>query len=149
MAGLRQKTRALVLQALYEADLSHHSAPASLDRLLEEHTLSSPAQEYARDLVFAVVEHQSQIDALIQEAAPQWPVTQIATVDRTLLRVAIAELLGFVTSHGRLSAPPKATINEAVELAKRFGSEGSSGFVNGVLGNVATKLLGLASARTH
>lgn len=148
MAGSRQKARTLVLQALFEADLTSHPAAESLERFLQETPRSAEAEEFARGLVQAVAEHQQQLDEVIQEAAPQWPVRQIAAVDRTLLRIAIAELMGFV-SLGKLAAPAKATINEAVELAKRFGSEGSPRFVNGVLGSIASTHLGLAPSKAH
>ena len=147
MAGQRQRARTLALQALYEADLSGHSATESLERLLEEYPLPLQAHDYTRNLVAAVDAHRQEIDGLISEIAPQWPVDQIAIVDRTVLRIAIVELRGLVPTHAKLTAPPKAIINESVDLAKRFGSDGSPGFVNGVLGSVAAKVLGLTSSK--
>ena len=138
----------VVLQALYEADLTQHPAQASLDYHLEETPLSPEAVEFAQGLLKGTTEHLRAIDALIEEAAPQWPLEQIAAVDRTVLRMTIAELYDFEPL-GKLKAPVKATINEAVDLAKRFGSDGSARFVNGVLGSITSKLAGAAAPKAH
>jgi N utilization substance protein B len=86
--------------------------------------------EYASMLVTEVVGARAYLDGVIREGAPLWPVAQMGAVERTILRIALAELLLL------RSAPPRAVVNEAVELAKRYGSDTSSGFVNGVLGKV-------------
>lgn len=138
----------LVLQSLYEADLTQHPAQASLTHHLEETPLAPEAAEFAQMLLKGTTEHLQAIDALIEEAAPQWPLEQIAAIDRTMLRMTIAELYDFEPL-GKLKAPVKATINEAVDLAKRFGSDGSARFVNGVLGSITSKLASTAVPKVH
>jgi N utilization substance protein B len=130
----RRKARVAALQALYESDMSTHEALAALDRLTEEEHLNEELSEFARALVEGVIEQRSAIDDVIRQAAPQWPVEQISAVDRNILRLAIREIL---MNNG---APIRAAINEAVELAKSFGSDSSARFVNGVLGSVSLSL---------
>lgn len=146
MASVRLKARGVALQALYEADTAHHAAQASVDRLLPESRLSQEAQEYARGLVLGVVRHLQEIDRILQEAAPLWPLDQVAVIDRNVIRLAIYEIL---FNNRERPTPVGAVINEAVELAKRFGSENSPRFVNGVLGKVSTLLPGTLSQRPH
>lgn len=138
MAGVRRKARIVAFQALYEVDCAGHSSESTLARLADEARLSQEALTFAQELVKGVLEHKKKIDSLIQEAAPLWPIGQIAMVDRNILRIAIFEIL-FDNK-----VPVKAAINEAVELAKAFGSENSAKFVNGVLGTLslhATRVL--------
>jgi len=137
MASPRQRARSVALQALYEADLSGHEASSALDRLLEETRLTETGRTLALHLVKAVIENRGRVDAIIQEAAPVWPLAQVSPVDRNVLRLAVGELL-FPPPD---AAPLKAVINEVVDLAKQYGSEGSARFVNGVLGTVAGHLL--------
>jgi len=134
MAGSRQKARMVALQALYEADLTHHSAVEALNHLLQESRLSEGSQEIARRLVVGVAEHSQDIDKVLHASAPQWPVDQVAIIDRNVLRLAIYEIL---FNNMERSVPSGVVINEAVDLAKRFGSENSQRFVNGVLGSVS------------
>ena len=140
MAGIRQRARALALQALYEADLSGHPASQAVDRLFAESRLSEAGGRLAGHLVAAVIEHRERIDRIIQDAAPLWPLSQVAPVDRNVLRLAVGELL-FPPPE---PAPLKAAINEVVDLAKQFGSEGSARFVNGVLGTVSGRMAELS-----
>ena len=126
----RRKTRVIALQTLYEVDSVGHDPIQVLDRLMDESGLPPFAREFARDLVDGVVEKRGELDRIITEYAPSWPISQIAAVDRSLLRLAIYELM----FSGE--APPKVAINEAVELARAFGSESSRKFINGVLGSV-------------
>ena len=101
-----------------------------IQRAVEEGIIAAQAQEFARSLVGGVLENQVAIDKMISELAPTWPISQMAVVDRNILRMAIYEvMIGGET-------PPRAAINEAVELAKVFGSDSSPKFVNGVLGSV-------------
>ena len=130
----RRKARIAALQALYEADTSHHDALAALARRCDEADLTEAQRAFARDLVAGVVEQRAAIDDVIRQAAPQWPVEQLSAVDRNILRLAIREIL---MNNG---APVRAAINEAVELAKSFGSDSSARFVNGVLGSVSLAL---------
>ncbi len=132
MIGVRRKARAIALQALYEIDSSRHKAGEVLDRLLAEERLSEDNNAFVRDIVTGVLENESKIDRDIQTFAPAWPVEQIPVIDRNILRLAIFEIL--IDN----KVPVKVAINEAVELAKTFGADNSSKFVNGVLGSVST-----------
>lgn len=131
MAGGRRQGRILALQSLYEADTVGHDPEAALARLLEEQRPSRAVAAFAGELVRGVLEHRRQIDAILQRAAPAWPLEQVAVVDRNILRLAIFE----VVINNKV--PIRAAINEAVELAKTFGGESSPRFVNGVLGTVS------------
>jgi N utilization substance protein B len=131
MAGTRRKGRVAALQALYESDCASHDAAASLTRLAEEYALVESSLSFACTLVDGVLENKNRIDSLIQTHAPSWPVEQLPVVDRNILRLAIFE----ISIDNKV--PTKAAINEAVELAKTFGSYNSPRFVNGVLGSIA------------
>lgn len=130
----RRKSRIAALQALFESDLSTHETLAALDRIAVEQELNEAQTAFARDLVEGVIEQRAAIDDVIRQAAPQWPVEQLSAVDRNILRLAIREIL---MNNG---APIRAAINEAVELAKSFGSDSSAKFINGVLGSVSLSL---------
>ena len=131
MTGARRKARTITLQALYEVDSVARSAEKVVERLLSEENLSEENNDFVRELVAGVTHNKGEIDGNIQRFAPAWPVDQIALVDRNILRLAIFEIL-FDNK-----VPVKVAVNEAVELAKTFGSENSSKFVNGVLGSVS------------
>jgi N utilization substance protein B len=132
MTGFRRKARTIALQTLYELDCSAHTPKEILARLLEEKALPAEAADFARSLVKGVLQNKKGIDDMIQKFAPAFPINQIATIDRNILRLAIFEIL----FDNRV--PVKAAINEAIELAKSFGSDTSQKFVNGVLGSVVT-----------
>jgi N utilization substance protein B len=135
----RRLGRAFAFQALYEMDLAHHAPSEVLERLAT--TFGEPssmpystevlvaATEYAHELVRGVLSHRSEIDELIHQRAPLWPLAQMSAVDRNVLRIGLYESL-----YGSATVPLRTAINEAVELAKLFGSETSAKFVNGVLG---------------
>ena len=131
MAGARRKARALALQALYEIDSVGHEAGEVVTRLLANEALSEENAAFIRELVSGVIRNKETIDQNIRRFAPAWPIEQIPVIDRNILRLAIFELL-FDSK-----VPVKVAINEAVELAKRFGSDNSPKFVNGVLGSVS------------
>ena len=131
MAGQRRKARIVALKALYEMDTVAHQPEDILARLLEEADAPPDVEAFARELVAGVREHQEEIDEVIRQKAPAWPLEQVAVVDRNILRLAIFEIL----LDNRV--PVRAAINEAVELAKAFGGESSPKFVNGVLGAVS------------
>jgi len=131
MAGRRRKARIIALKALYEMDTVAHQPEDILARLLEEATAPPDVEAFARELVTSVLAHQEEIDEVIRQKAPAWPLEQVAVVDRNILRLAIFEIL----LDNRV--PVRAAINEAVELAKAFGGESSPKFVNGVLGAVS------------
>jgi N utilization substance protein B len=132
MTGTRRKARTIALQALYEIDSISRNAKAVVERLLSEGGLSEENNTFVRELVSGVIQNKDEIDGNIQRFAPAWPVEQIAMIDRNILRLAIFEIL-FDNK-----VPVKVAVNEAVELAKSFGSENSAKFVNGVLGSVST-----------
>ena len=126
----RRKARVIALQVLYEADSVRHDPTGVLDRIAESESVPPASKAYSQQLVAGALENREDIDELIAEFAPSWPINQMAIVDRNILRTAIYEItLGGET-------PPKVAINEAVELAKVFGSESSARFVNGVLGSL-------------
>jgi len=131
MVGARRKARALALQALYEIDSVGHEMEAVVSRLLAKGGLSEENAAFTRELVSGVIQNREEIDYNIQSFAPAWPVEQIPVVDRNILRLAIFEILL------DNKVPVKVAINEAVELAKMFGGDNSSKFVNGVLGSVS------------
>ena len=128
----RRRARATFLQALYEIDSVGHEMEAVVGRLLSEGKLSEGSNAFVRELVGQVLRNQEEIDGSIRRFAPAWPVGQISIIDRNILRLAIFEIL----FDNKVSI--KIAINEAVELAKKFGSDNSPKFVNGVLGSVST-----------
>ena len=129
---MRRKARGLALQALYEIDSTGHSAEGVMKHLLTEEKLSEENSGFVHDLVTGVIQNRERIDQNIKNFAPAWPLEQIPAIDRNILRLAIFEIL--IDNN---KVPIKVAINEAVELAKTFGSDSSSRFVNGVLGSVS------------
>ena len=127
---VRHRARVAALQALFEVDCAHHPHTVVIERRLEEAALPEAGASFARELVQGVSDYRDQLDTLIGRFAPEWPVDQIAIIDRNILRMAIFEILM------RRDTPVKVAINEAVELAKEFGSDSSGRFVNGVLGSL-------------
>ena len=130
---VRRRARVTALQALFEIDSVSHDPEMVLQRRLEEKPLPPSGSEFARDLVSGILEHKTRLDELIQKNAPEWPVEQLAIIDRNILRMAIFEI---AIDQG---TPLKVAINEAVELAKLFGSDSSPRFVNGVLGALVSQ----------
>lgn len=130
----RRRGRVLAMQALYEADVSSHLAEEAIERMTEEGGTSVPhvALQFARELISGVERDREAIDRIIGETATRFPVADLAAVDRNILRVAVFEL----AFDDR--APVRVVIDEAVELAKLYGTDTSPRFVNGVLGAIAT-----------
>lgn len=126
----RRRARIVALEALYEIDCVSHTPGAVLHRRLSDNDLPPADEEFARHLVEGVLEHQVVLDSFIHEHAPEWPLEQMAYIDRNILRMAIFEF----AIDG--STPVKVAINEAVELAKEFGSDSAPRFINGVLGSL-------------
>ena len=124
----RRESRVLVLQSLCEADIVPHEVMDVLARLVEENHILEDVEQFSSDLVSNVLVNRVELDNIITSYASDWPLEQMALVDRNLLRMSLAEILWGG------EAPQAAVINEAIELAKGFGSERSAGFVNGVLG---------------
>ncbi len=127
---VRRRARIVVFQTLFEVDLVGHAPDTSLQQRLKDVSLPPAGVDFAKHLLKGVLYYSEAFDAVIQRIAPEWPIAQIAVVDRNILRLAAFEIL--VDD----DVPPKVAINEAVELAKAFGSESSSRFVNGVLGTL-------------
>ncbi|HET9912738.1 MAG TPA: transcription antitermination factor NusB [Anaerolineales bacterium] len=127
----RTRARSLALQVLYEVDIANHP-PADIYKLrLEEMPLTDELSEFARQIIFGVLPLTNTLDQIIAKYAPEWPLDQIAAIDRNILRMALWE---FAVYH---DTPIKVAINEAVELAKQYGSDSTPRFINGVLGALA------------
>ena len=131
MAGQRRKARTLALEVLYEVDSVGHDVDGISSRILADGGLSEQNNAFVRELVSGVSQNREKIDQNIRSFAPAWPIEQLPVVDRNILRLAIFEILL------DNKVPVKVAINEAVELAKSFGSESSPRFINGVLGSVS------------
>lgn len=142
MASNRHLGRIVALQTLYEYEFRTQSEDNSVDaheimtRNLERYESAIDDTAFVETLVNGVIETQDELDNTIRPIAPEWPIEQIARVDRTILRLGIYELL-----YQGEKVPPKVAINEAVELAKAFGSDNSSKFINGVLGTAFRTLV--------
>ena len=132
--GERTRARTAALQTLYEIDATGHDPDETLARNAEAQRLASEGLAFAEELTRGVLARLEVIDAEIASVATEWPLSQMARIDKNILRLAIYEILY------NNSVPAKAAINEAVELAKTFGSDTSSRFVNGVLGAIYHKL---------
>jgi len=133
----RHLSRVCVMQSLYELDLRPKAEISEiLKRNMAEREKSNLDKKYIKETSAEVMKNSKKIDKLIAESAPEWPFEQIAQIDRNILRIAIYELL-YTSSKNKV--PPKVAIDEAVEIAKAFGGENSSKFVNGVLGTVYRK----------
>jgi len=135
----RTRARALALQVLYEVDMSGHQPGIVLQERLEEAQadgqleLSPDLVEFARQIISGIIPIAAQLDDVIANYAPEWPFDQIAAIDRNILRMAAWE---FAVS---AQTPVKVAINEAVELAKLYGSDTAPRFINGVLGSLADR----------
>jgi len=127
----RRPARNVALQALYELDCTDHTVADVMEGRLETDPLPVDLQEFAFQLVNGVLQYRERLDVVIQQYATEWPLTQMAIVDRNILRIAIYEFAIFTET------PVKVAINEAIELAKDFGSDSASRFINGVLGSLA------------
>ena len=124
----------MVLQSLFAGDMKGSHSEISLDWLLEDEPLPARYQAFAKEILVGVDDRKAALDETILHYAPAWPVAQLPAVDRNILRIALFEL-----KHYR-ETPSKTAINEAVELAKTFGSDSSARFINGVLGSVMADL---------
>jgi N utilization substance protein B len=131
---VRRRARVIALQTLFEIDIVDHNP----DQVLQEHfrarTLPQESRIFIRELVLGVRGQTDRLDMVIHRLAPEWPVDLMGFIDRNILRMAIFEIAM------RADAPVKVVVNEAVELAKLFGSESSRRFVNGVLGTLISHM---------
>lgn len=140
----RTKARSLALQALYEIDLTGHNPGEVLENLLEGVTVSTRdnaiLQEFSRQIILGVVPIIQELDNFIAQHAPEWPLDQVAIIDRNIIRIALWE---FAVAE---CTPVKVAINEAIELSKVFGSDSTPRFVNGVLGSLVLRQAELKQA---
>ncbi len=142
MASNRHLGRIVALQSLYEYEFRTQCGDETvavadiLERNIDRYETAIQDTDFVKQLVNGVLDQQADLDAKIQPIAPDWPIQQIARIDRNILRIGVYELL-----HQSDIVPPKVAINEAVELAKAFGSDNSSKFVNGVLGTAYRTLV--------
>ena len=133
MTSLRRRARITALQTLYELDCTRHKAEQALSCLTAEQSLPPEAVDFAGKLVQGVLQNKPKLDSFVSRFAPSFPVEQMSIIDRNILRIAIFEIL--INNN----TPVKVAINEAVELAKSFGSDASPRLINGVLGAIASK----------
>jgi N utilization substance protein B len=129
----RTKARSLALQVLYEVDLTGHSAAQVYELRLADEPLDKGLADFTRQIIFGVIPLIEKLDNFIAQHAPEWPMDQVAVVDRNILRIALWE---FAVAG---CTPVKVAINEAIELAKIYGSDSTPRFVNGVLGSLANR----------
>lgn len=148
MASNRHLGRIVALQTLYEHDFRRDCGDINyrlddvLKRNISRYSQAIDDQAFIKDLVLGVSAKEVELDALLQPIAPEWPIDQIARMDRLVLRIGLYELLY------EADIPPKVVINEAVELAKAFGGDNSSKFINGVLGTVLKQKEDAAKPKT-
>ena len=131
----RRKAREIALAFLYQWEIRGDEVLAEMEDVLLKDRRSEECSEYARLLVRGVIERREALDTLLADAAEHWRIERMAAVDRNLLRIAVFEM-----ESRREDAPPKVAINEAIELAKRFSTENSGAFVNGVLDRIRRNL---------
>ena len=127
----RTRARGLALQVLYEVDMVNHPPVETFQSRLGDASLTDELAEFARQIIFGILPLTQELDQLIAKYAPDWPLDQIAAIDRNILRMALWEF----AIQGE--TPIKVAINEAVELAKHYGSDSAPRFINGVLGALA------------
>lgn len=126
----RTKARSIALQVLYEVDISKHKPGIVMAARFERLKMDETHIQFISQIVSGVVKYKSILDEFIADFAPEWPLNQVAVIDRNLLRIALWEIAVYQKT------PVKVVVNEAVELAKIYGAEGSSRFINGVLGGL-------------
>ena len=136
----RTKARGIALQALYEYDLAGHPPALSIEERLEEEAIEENLKDFSREIVKGVLPIIQKLDEIIAANAPDWPLDQVATIDRNIIRIALWE---FAVEK---CTPVKVAINEAIELAKVYGSDSTPRFVNGVLGSLAAKITEIQNA---
>ncbi len=128
--GKRRRSRELALQVLYQRDITGQDAAKTLIQLQEHFSSASVRDDFAERIVLGVLTHREEIDRLVEQYSDNWRLARMTVIDRNLLRLATFELLYCD------EIPPKVTLNEAVDLGKKFGSEESSAFINGILDRI-------------
>ncbi|MDD5371570.1 MAG: transcription antitermination factor NusB [Anaerolineaceae bacterium] len=129
----RTRARSVALQVLYEVDISGHNPAEVLQERLGDIPLDDHLSEFSRQIIYGVLQMEVPLDQFITQHAPEWPLDQVAVIDRNILRIALWE---FGVEE---DTPIKVAINEAIELAKLYGSDSTPRFVNGVLGSLANR----------
>ncbi|MCK6448750.1 MAG: transcription antitermination factor NusB [Planctomycetes bacterium] len=137
----RTRGRELALQLLYQIDLRGEEVLAELDEFLRDEEPDREAREFAKKILTGVAECRAELDQTIQAVAQNWDIARMAVIDRNVLRLASWELL-----HCR-DIPPKVAINEAIELGKRYSTQNSGAFINGILDKIKTRHVKDAAAR--
>ena len=131
----RRKSRELALQALYQWNITRQDPFLILDQQKINFSPAEEDDEFAQQIIVGVLEHYNHIDELIEKFSEHWRLDRISIIDRNILRMAIFELLF------REDIPPRVTLNEAIDLGKRFGSEDSSAFINGILDRIQKEVI--------
>lgn len=150
MASNRHLGRIVALQSLYEYEFRHQAGDTTVDidnivaKNIEPYAKALGDVDFVHQLTSGVFAEKEQLDKELQPLAPEWPISSISSVDRNVLRIGLYEL-----TRTTESVPPKVAINEAVELAKAFGSDNSSKFINGVLGTAFRNIGGEESTTQH
>ncbi len=132
--GLRRKSREATLQILYQLDLSQGDAKELCTAYWQQHELEPEAKEFAEHLVNGVLRNLKEIDHLIESHSTHWKISRMSCVDRNILRIAVFELLY------QSDIPASVSLNEAIEIGKKFGTEDSGAFINGILDHIAKEL---------
>jgi len=136
----RTKARYTALQTLYEVDMTDHPLGTVLQERAKENELEAAEYDFAQEIALGVNRNKDRLDRLIAQHASEWPLDQVAIIDRNILRIALWEIAIY------RQTPLKVGINEAVELAKTFGTDSSPRFINGVLGSLVANLDALKQA---
>jgi N utilization substance protein B len=129
----RTKARGLAMQALYELDMTDHKVGDVISTSLATSNLSEELKDFSQRIISEIYPIRETLDEIIEEHAPEWPIDQVSSVDKNLIRIALWEFAIFGET------PLKVAINESIELAKEYGSDSSPRFINGVLGSLASK----------
>lgn len=132
--GKRRLSRELVIQFLYLIEMNEGKIPDQLKLFWENHSAAEDVQSFSEDILQDVFDHKEAIDARLEKYSDNWTLSRMAVIDRNLLRMAASEILYSKT------VPPKVAIDEAVEIAKRFGSEDSPNFINGILDRILKEM---------
>jgi len=133
--GRRSKSREFALQALYQLNITNQDVNAVLAQFQEHFLPGGEADEFLRRLVLGVLEHRKELDRLIEQYSENWRLDRIDVIDRNILRMALFEFLYCQ------DIPPKVTINEAIDLGKRYGSGDSGSFINGILDRIQNEVV--------
>jgi len=128
--GFRRKSRELAMQALFYMDMSRNISVKTLDLYCRHFSSSKKAEPFFQELVKGVINTRSEVDAIIERFSSNWKINRMSCVDRNILRIAVYELF-----YCR-DIPPKVSINEAIDIGKKFGTEESGAFVNGILDSI-------------